>query len=42
MTKAEFQNHTVFQKTEQLIIRLNEKEVKEKIELEKLDFCWKF
>ena len=38
MTTAEFQNHTVFQKTEQLVSRLNEEEVKEKLELEKLDF----
>jgi hypothetical protein len=38
MTTAEFQNHTVFQKTEQLVTRLNEEEVKEKLELEKLDF----
>lgn len=38
MTKAEFQNHPVFQKTDQLFNRLNENDVMEKIELEKLDF----
>lgn len=38
MTISEFQNHTVFQKVEQLSGRLLESEVQEKLELEKLDF----
>lgn len=38
MTSTEFQKHPVFQKTEQLLNRINEQEVKEKLELDKIDF----
>lgn len=38
MTTTEFQNHTIFQKTEQLYNRINEKEVEEKLEVNTIDF----
>lgn len=38
MTNAEFNSHPVSQKTEQFLNRLHEDEVKEKLEVEKLDF----
>jgi hypothetical protein len=38
MTTTEFQTHPIFQKNEQLLIRINEQEVKEKLELDKFDF----
>lgn len=38
MTSSEFENHPVFEKLEQIIIRISEKKVREKIELEKLNF----
>lgn len=38
MTNSELTTHPVFEKTEQLLNRLDEQEVKEKLEVEKLDF----
>ena len=38
MTSNEFETHPVFEKVEQIIVRLLEQEVREKIDLEKLNF----
>lgn len=38
MTSTEFQTHQIFQKAEQLMNRISEPEVKEKLELDKIDF----
>lgn len=38
MTATEFQTHPIIQKTELLLTRINEQEVKEKLEVDKIDF----
>lgn len=38
MTSNEFETHPIFEKVEQIIVRLSEQEIREKIDLEKLNF----
>ncbi|SOE20282.1 hypothetical protein SAMN06298216_0775 [Spirosomataceae bacterium TFI 002] len=38
MTTSEFQTHSIFKKIEQLLNRIDEKEVREKLEVDKIDF----